>query len=112
MDTPIPGLTLNATDRDTVATDSIHYTLVGVPGCTADNFYIGPASNQIAVAKEMWLMPGHVSTLMTVLVHVVDEGGLTDEADVNITIYDINNHVPMFLEPEYNISIYGKFFIL
>lgn len=97
-----------ATDKDSPKISPIRYSLIDHPDSIqriTDYFVIDPKSAQITVKHHPLDVESLVSHKFLGTLIVTDSGGLKDTASLNIIVFDVNDHEPMFKKSSYYIEL-------
>ena len=107
----LPDVLLDASDRDTQGEDWITYTLVnqGALPLGAHLFSPSNVTSLVYVADVITIdTPGVTDVTYQMLIHVTDSFGLTTApVTLDVTVYDVNDHVPVFNPTSYTGTVSG-----
>lgn len=95
-------LVVKARDADTMS--SITYRIIGSPQIESI-FDIDKQSGQISIRPNASLDVTSLKSEQLIFVVEANDGLFTANCGVNITVRDVNNHVPSFLQENYNAVV-------
>ena len=101
----LPDVSLQATDRDLPVGDWMDYT---ISGQGSHLFYADNITNRIYTAADIRIPYNQDQQVFNLKVHVYDSEGENVEADLVVTVQDINDNAPVFDPDTYTGTVTGK----
>ena len=85
--------------------DWIYYTL------TDHRFHPDNVTNQITTLTDIRLPNNQDSEVVTMTLAVIDSSGQEDTVDLAVTITDVNDQAPQFVQTTYSATVTGEIII-
>ena len=96
-------LTPTATDADTNTSTGVTYSIVA--GNSLGHFSIGATSGAIRVVTELDFLQQNIYSLVVMAMDNGKPERLSSTTTVNIQVEDVNNHVPVFDQSDYTVTV-------